>query len=207
MKTFTCAVLFLLSSCLASATQSTTSQGKTMNESKEQTPQIPPDVLRYLKGAPPESLQFDFLIGDWDVAGTRYNPDGSVQMQYKASWTAKYLNDKRMVMDDFKALAPTGQDVSSYVTLRTYSEVTHRWEMSGLSALQPAMNAAWSGVWRDGEMQIEAVGKMPNGGTMMNRIRFFQIEKNSFKWESRISLDEGKNWGLNASLIATRTSR
>ncbi|MGZ5781068.1 MAG: hypothetical protein ACXWIN_08940, partial [Burkholderiaceae bacterium] len=116
-----------------------------MSESKEQTQQVPPDVLRYLKGAPPESLQFDFLIGDWDVTGTRYKPDGSVLMQYKAVWNATYLNDKRMVMDDFKALAPTGQEISSYVTLRTYSEVTHRWEMSGLSALQPTMNAAWSG--------------------------------------------------------------
>ena len=178
-----------------------------MSESKEQAPQIPPDVLRYLKGAPPESLQFNFLIGDWDVAGTRYNPDGSVLMQYKASWHATYLNDKRMVMDAFKALAPTGQDISSYVTLRTYSEATHRWEMSGLSALQPAMNATWSGVWRDGEMQIEAIGKMSNGGSMRNRIRFFQIEKSSFNWESQVSLDEGKTWTLNASLIASRASR
>lgn len=175
-----------------------------MNEPKVQAPQVPPDVLRYLKGAPSESLQFDFLIGDWDVAGTRYTPDGAVLMQYKASWNAKYLNDKRMVIDDFKALAPTGQDVSSYVTLRTYSEVTHRWEMAGLSALQPAMNAAWSGVWKDGEMQIEAAGKMPDGVTMRNRIRFFQIEKNSFHWESRVSMDDGKTWTLNAALVATR---
>lgn len=178
-----------------------------MDESKEQAPQVPPDVLRYLKGAAAESLQFDFLIGDWDVAGTRYNPDGSVLMQYKASWNAIYLNDRRMVMDDFKALVPTGQAVSSYVTLRTYSEATQRWEMAGLSAFQPAMSATWSGVWRDGEMQIEAIGNTPNGGMMINRIRFFQIGKDSFNWESRISLDNGKTWGLNASLVATRVSQ
>ena len=207
MKFFAGAALFVLSLCVVSATQSSTIKEPAINESKEQAPQVPPDVLRYLKGAPPESLQFDFLIGDWDVTGTRYKPDGSVLMQYKASWNAKYLNDKRMVIDDFKALAPTGQNVSSYVTLRTYSEVTHRWEMSGLSALQPAMNAAWSGVWKDGEMQIDAVGKMPDGATMRNRIRFFQIEKDKFNWESRISMDDGKTWTLNASLAATRAAR
>jgi hypothetical protein len=191
---------------LALAAQPTTPQDRTMNESRQQAPQIPPDVLRYMKGAPPESLQFDFLIGDWDVAGTRYNPDGSVLMQYKANWHANYLNDKRMIIDDFKALAPTGQAVSSYVTLRTYSEVTHRWEMAGLSALQPAMNAIWSGIWKDGEMQIDAIGKTPGGGTMHNRIRFYQIEKNSFHWESKVSLDEEKTWTSNATLVATRAS-
>src|ERR1017187_10422765 len=100
-------------------------QGKKMTDSKNQ---VPPDVTRYLKGAPPESRQFDFLIGDWDVAARRFREDGSVLFQYKASWTARYLNDSRMIMDDFKALAPTGQEISSFVTLRTYSEVTRHWE-------------------------------------------------------------------------------
>jgi hypothetical protein len=178
-----------------------------MSESKEQAPQLPPDVQRYLQGARAESLQFDFLIGEWDVAGTRYNPEGAVLMQYQASWHAQYLNGKRMVMDDFKVLAPTGQEISSFVTLRTWSEATHRWEMAGLSALQPAMNAAWSGAWRDGEMQIEAIGKTPQGGTMINRIRFFGIEKNQFNWDSQVSLDEGKTWTRNATLVATRRAQ
>ncbi len=67
-----------------------------MNNSKDQVlptlapqvppmAQVPPDVLRYLKGASPESRQFDFLIGDWDVAATRYKGDGSVLLQYRAS--------------------------------------------------------------------------------------------------------------------------
>ena len=34
-----------------------------MSESNIQPQQIPPDVARYLAGAPPESRQFDFLIG------------------------------------------------------------------------------------------------------------------------------------------------
>ncbi len=48
--------------------------------------QVPPDVIRYLQDAPPESQQFDFLIGNWDVAATRYKEDGSVLLQYRASW-------------------------------------------------------------------------------------------------------------------------
>lgn len=167
--------------------------------------QVPPDVARYLSGPPPESQQFDFLIGDWSIAGTRYKPDGSVSFQYKATWNAKYLNEGRMIVDDFKAYAPTGQAISSYVTLRTYSETNHRWEMTGLAALQPAVNAEWFGEWKDGEMLMSATGKDPAGNVVKTKIRFFHIAKDSFEWESLVSLDDGKTWTKSAMLLASRT--
>lgn len=177
-----------------------------MQTSTSQAPQVPPEVARYLKGAPPESRQFDFLIGDWDVSATRYQEDGTPLFQYKASWTAKHLNDGRMVVDDFKALTPTGQAVSSYVTLRTYSEVTKRWEMAGLAALQPAAAMQWHGELKDGEMLMDARGTDPAGHPVHTRIRFFDIEKNSFRWESQTSRDDGKTWVRTAALVAARVS-
>ncbi len=168
---------------------------------------MPPEVARYLKGAPPESQQFDFLIGDWDVTVIRYKDDGSPLVQYQASWNAKHLNEGRMIVDDFKALGPTGQAVSSYVTLRTYSEVTHRWEMVGLSALQPAASAEWFGALKDGEMLLDASGRDPAGILVKTRIRFFNIAKNSFNWESNISSDEGTTWIRTASLLASRVPK
>ncbi len=105
------------------------------------TPQFPPEVLRYLEGPSSESRQFDFLIGEWNVEATRYKEDETPALNYRAIWSAKSLNEGRMVMDDFQALAPNGEPISSYVTLRTYSEVTRRWEMVGLQALQPSVAA------------------------------------------------------------------
>lgn len=177
-----------------------------MPEPKSQAPQVPPEVARYLQGAPPESRQFDFLIGDWDVAATRFKEDGSVLFQYKAAWNAKYLNEGRMIVDDFQAHAPTGQAISSYVTLRTYCEVTGRWEMAGLAALQPAASAQWHGEWKDGEMLLEANGKDPSGAMVQTRIRFHEIASNSFSWESKASRDEGKTWIKTASLLASRVA-
>jgi hypothetical protein len=179
-----------------------------MQESESQAPrapQVPPDVARYLRGAPPESQQFKFLIGDWTVAATRYKPDGSVLFQYKASWSAQYLNEGRMIVDDFKAYAPTGQAISSYVTLRTYSETHRRWEMAGLAALQPAGTAEWVGEWKDGEMLISATGKDPAGNWIKTKIRFFNIAERSFEWESHASMDDGQTWSRAASLLASRT--
>ncbi|MEO8957427.1 MAG: hypothetical protein ABI304_00660 [Rudaea sp.] len=177
-----------------------------MQESEIQTPQMPPEVAQYLKGPSPESAQFDFLIDDWSVAATRYKDDGSPLFQYKASWNAKYLNDARMSVDDFKAYAPTGQAVSSYVTLRTYSEVTRRWEMVGLSALQPSARAEWYGEMKDDEMLLHASGKDPAGNMVNTKIRFFSITKDSFSWESKVSHDEGMTWVKTASLLASRAS-
>jgi hypothetical protein len=178
-----------------------------VQQSPAPSQQIPPDVARYLKGATTESHQFDFLIGQWDVAATRYKEDGSALLQYRASWRAESLNDGRMIMDDFKALGPRGEPVSSFVTLRTYSEVTRRWELQGLAALQPSAPVEWHGVWKDGEMLLDATGRRPDGQSLRTRIRFFQIQSDRFSWESNVSLDDGKNWVRNASLTATRVPR
>lgn len=178
-----------------------------MNASTDKATQVPPFAAEYLRGATFESRQFDFLIGDWDVAGARHKPDGSLLLQFRGSWSARYLNEGRMILDDFKVFAPTGEEISSYVTLRTYSEATHRWEMSGLAAFQPAIVAQWHGEWKDGEMQIEAIGEDPNGTPILNRIRFFRIERDRFSWESNVSLDDDKTWIPVASLTATRALR
>jgi len=207
MRFVACAIILAVSPSIGAVGPPTKSEEQIVQESKSHAPQVPPEVARYLKGAPPEGQQFDFLIGDWDVAATRYKEDGSPLFQYKASWNAKYLNEGRMIVDDFKAYAPTGQAVSSYVTLRTYSEATHRWEMAGLSALQPAASAEWYGELKDGEMLLDASGKDSVGNKVKTKIRFFNIAKNSFGWESKVSRDEGKTWIKTASLLASRVSR
>jgi hypothetical protein len=207
MRFAACAIILALLPSIGGAAPPTKSEEQLVPESKSQAPQVPPEVARYLKGPSPEGQQFDFLIGDWDVAATRYKEDGSPLIQYKATWNAKYLNEGRMIVDDFKAYAPTGQAVSSYVTLRTYSEATRRWEMAGLSALQPAASAEWYGELKDGEMVLDASGKDLAGNTVKTKIRFFNIAKNSFSWESKVSRDEGKTWIKTASLLASRVSQ
>ena len=207
MRFVACVIILALSQSIGAAAPPTKSEEQIVQESKSQAPQVPPEVARYLKGPSPEGQQFDFLIGDWDVAATRYKEDGSPLFQYKASWNAKYLNDGRMIVDDFKAYTPTGQAVSSYVTLRTYSEATHRWEMAGLSALQPAASAEWYGELKDGEMLLDASGKDPAGNLVKTKIRFFNIATNSFSWESKVSRDEGKTWIKTAFLLASRVSQ
>lgn len=169
-----------------------------------QAHQVPPEVARYLQGPGDEAKQFDFLIGDWAVEATRFKEDGTPAFNYAASWSAKHLNEGRMVFDDFKALGPTGVPVSSFVTLRTYCEVTKRWEIVGLQALQPALPTEWHGQSEGGEMHLEAIATLPSGQRIQTKIRFFDVSSASFSWESSMSLDQGKTWRKTASLKAKR---
>jgi len=166
--------------------------------------QVPPEVARYLQGSGPEAKQFDFLIGNWDVEATRYKEDESPAFNYSASWSARHLNEGRMILDDFQALGPTGVPVSSFVTLRTYSEVTKRWELVGLQALQPSVPTEWHGTFTDGQMFLDTIATLPNGHRVYTKIRFFDLKPDSFSWESSMSLDQGHTWRRTASLKAKR---
>jgi hypothetical protein len=165
---------------------------------------LPVDLERYIDGPGPESLQFDFLIGDWAVEGTRFSPSGDVLATYFGRWQAEYRHDKRMVVDDFSIHLPNGQEISSFVTVRSYSPLTQRWEIAGLGAFQPALQGEWFGNWTDGTMILQAKGKGPEGHEIRNLIKFHEITPESFHWESRTSLDGGVTWILAASVFATR---
>lgn len=167
-------------------------------------PAVPPDVAHYLAGAPPEAVQFAFLLGSWDVAGTRWQRDGSVALAYRASWEARTINDGRMIVDEFKAYAPGGAEVSCFVTLRTYSPQARRWEIAGLPSLQAANASAWHGQWTGDEMVLEADVSGPQGQAWRNRIRFFAIAADAFSWDSHLCEDGGGSWFKVASLQARR---
>jgi hypothetical protein len=78
--------------------------------------------------------------------------------------------------------------------------------LQGLAALQPTSAVEWHGVWQNGQMMLDASGQGPDGKPLMTRIRFFQIEKGSFSWESEVSRDTGRTWSRSAMLKAFRVS-
>ena len=175
----------------------------TLNTSASPTA-VPPQIARYVNGPLSEDRQFDFLIGDWNVKATKFNPGGAALAHYEALWSARSLNEGRMIVDDFKALAPDGRPISSFVTLRTYCVEMRRWEMVGLTAMQSAGRMEWHGVWVDGEMRIDAVGLDPSGCEVRTRIRFSDISAERFIWASESSVSGGP-WQKTASLVATRS--
>jgi hypothetical protein len=182
------------------------SRGREVHLSLEspKTGPIPPHIARYLTGAPEEAGQFGFLIGNWSVEGARYDASGTVQFRYQARWRAEYLHERRIVLDDFTFVSPAGEELSSFVTLRTYAPITNRWEIAGLAALEPGLNGQWNGCAVGAEMHLAAEIRMPNGSVLHNRETFRDIEPNCFRWESHNSHDYRATWTLASALIANR---
>lgn len=176
-----------------------------MTDTSNKLVNISPEVRNYLRGATEECLQFDFLIGRWTVDGSRYNADGELLQKYGGTWRAEYLHDKRIVLDDFTICLPSGEEVSSFVTLRTYSPITNRWEMAGLAAFQPSLSGKWFGNLGDGEMHLSVENEEADGRVVKHRIRFFDIGPDTFRWERRLSYDGGNTWVLASFLIASRS--
>jgi hypothetical protein len=170
------------------------------------TETIPPHVARYLAGAPKEAGQFAFLIGEWSARGNRYHASGAIQFRYQARWRAQYLHERRMVLDDFTFLSPAGEEISSFVTLRTYAPTTDRWEVAGLAALEPGWCGQWNGRAEGAEMRLVAEIRLPEGRAFYNRERFHDIEADSFRWESHDSHDDRATWTLASALVANRVS-
>ncbi len=172
-----------------------------MNEKQK----IPPEVLAYISGPNlPEHQEFDFLIGKWNVKGSRLLPNGET-MDYNGEWEANYINEKRMIMDEFKILSPTGNPISAYVTLRSYSPLSKRWELTGLAAMMSAHSMTeWYGNMNGNEMRLIAKGITPDGKDFINEIKFYDISRKSFNWKSSLSFDNGENWIKNGDLVAER---
>ena len=167
---------------------------------------VPLDLAGNLSGLPEEASQFDFLIGDWSVSALRYDAPGTVRSRFQARWRAEYLHEKRMLLDDFTVVSPSGEELSSFLTLRTYARASGRWEIAGLAALQPGMDGRWNGHAVGAEMHCAAEIRMANQSVLHSRERFHAIERDQFLWESRISHDDGKSWTLVSSLIASRVN-
>lgn len=206
MRKYLLAFLLIVGSAVYAITDGTTQGRKAMTTVEKVSPSIPPEIVTYIKGASEkEHYQFDFLIGFWNVEVKRYNPDGT-KSEYKAAWEAKYLNSKRMIFDDFKALSPDGKELSSFVTLRTFSPITNRWEIAGLGAHLPNTISEWYGQFMDERMQLDATGLTPDGKKVNNRVTFYDISRDQFSWESNLSFDDGVSWVKVASLVAVRFS-
>jgi hypothetical protein len=175
-----------------------------LNSDSPNTETVPSHITRYVAGAPEQAGQFGFLIGSWSVQGSRYDAAGDVQLRYLARWRAEYLHDRRMVFDDFIFLSPSGEELSSFVTLRTYAPTVGRWEIAGLAALEPGLNGQWNGCAVGDEIHLAAEIRLSNGGVLHNRERFHDIKSDSFRWESHNSHDDRATWILTSALIANR---
>ena len=172
-------------------------------EATAQTPDSGDAVVGESVSTPAPNLpegthQFGFMIGDWDVHFTRYNPEtGEVLYELDATQKVRYVNSGSMIYDEWIGYdRETGEQSSHGVTLRSYSDSTGQWEHAYLMSGSPDKASSFSGEWRDGEMHASGGSPLPDGRLFRFRLKFYNIGPDRFDWMEEWSIDDGETWHL-----------
>lgn len=147
--------------------------------------------------APPETGQFDFVIGDWDVWITWTPAEGDPQ-SYAAKWHNHWIIDGYAVMQEWRGPYLTGAE------FRYYDPQKKGWH--GHNIYVGGEWKATTAEFKDGNMIVYIASAGPNGD-FINRETYYDITANSFKMKSDRSYDDGKTWETGAYFMtATRSS-
>lgn len=131
----------------------------------------------------PESSQFDFWVGDWDLAWNDTS-HGSNKI-YK-------IMDGCGVQENFSdpAMNYKGQSWSMYNANAKIWQQTWVDNQGGYIAL--------TGKYENGEMKLATQGrKLPDGKEIISRMVFFNIHPDAFDWRWEATTDNGITWKPN----------
>ena len=144
----------------------------------------------------PEQLQalyeqhkgdFDYLLGDW-----QFTADNKQYGKSNGRWSAVRLATGQ-ILDEYRLVDDKGATFYVTATIRNYDAIHDRWELIGMddrNGLQDFGTAQRVG----GEMRIEQKFGVSGGNPTVMRIRYYNIQANSFSWAGDQSTDNGKTW-------------
>ncbi len=110
-------------------------------------------------------------------------------------------------MDEFNRLSPEGKETSCAITLRTYCLKTEQWVSTFLFSQQQTIPDSFTGKFVDGEGHFKTVFKISDDLTLIAKVRFIDIQKDSFEWEIHHSTDGGKTWVHRQTNLVKRVSQ
>lgn len=147
------------------------------------------------------SKEYDFLVGSWSCEWVQFSENKKVAA-YPCEWEGKYTLDGTMMQDDFRMYA-NDKLVFAGTTLRTFVPHKNRWDLAFLASNMGHWPNFY-GNWTGDEMAITSQGE-DKGGKYDAKIRFHQIEKDSFTWEMKKTYDQGETWEIGSRIYAKRT--
>jgi len=146
--------------------------------------------------------QYDFLMGDWDVAVTVRRQQGA-DLEYRAKWHNYWLAERQVLMQEWTEPGSKGFE------LRSYSRQDKKWHGRNIYVPDP-------GEWYDntaelvaGEMIVTTRRKGPDGRETISREIYHDIGPDHFSIRTEVSSDGGKSWqpgGYRARMTRSRLS-
>lgn len=145
--------------------------------------------------APPETASWGQLAGEWECTNYVPRPDGKWQPVGKAVWLWKYILDGYAVQDLWYqpfieksvTVSASPHDVTG-TNVRMYRPKTGKWDLSWF--VNSTNNTAHFTATNEKDGSIVMIKKEPP----LQRVTFYDITENSFRWKSENSKDNGQTW-------------
>lgn len=136
--------------------------------------------------APAQLADYQELIGRCHCKSIRRNQDGNWPDTVNAVWQFKYVLGGWAVQDE------TWKDDGTYTSsLRQYNSDSAEWVVTYFSSSSPTPPPHWTGGRKGDKMVLYRPQKSPNGLDGFNRLTFYDISEQGFKWIGEwVSQDE-----------------
>jgi hypothetical protein len=149
-------------------------------------------VVAHSQGAPlpipPEASQFDFFVGKWDAA---WGKDLHGTNQITKRWN-------RVVVEEFNG--HPGMPLEGH-SVSVYDVNTKLWKQTWVDNEGSYLD--FMGGFADGKMALSR-SFAKDGKTVQQRMVWFDITPNAFKWNWERSLDGGQTWEVQWAIRYTR---
>jgi len=167
------------------------------------------DENSYVGQLPEESHQYDFMIGDWDIATTGFDVKGNITGTGKGIWWAEHMHGGRVVYENAVMINDDGTLEANMPAMRTYVPELDSWRSRHMFPLGGSDNYVCENVgkWKQGVMNLDSDCIRLNGELVDHaRIRFFDIDQDNFSytWESS---KDSINWTKHVLIKASRRSQ
>lgn len=144
--------------------------------------------LVYAQTESPESY-FDFWVGNWEL--TWETPDG---IEGTGTNLIEKTLDGVVIQENFRALTGTYAGMKG-TSLSVYNPQTQTWKQAW--ADNQGSYFDFTGITDDGQRIFQTTEtELPDGRTIIQRMRFYNIDEHSLTWDWESSFDGGETWTL-----------
>jgi hypothetical protein len=155
-------------------------------------------------GAPAETAQFAFLVGEWHCETRFMRPDGSGYNEGEATWTGRFILDGWAIQDIWAS--GSGGSTFRGTNIRSFNPRTGKWDNRWL----PSGTLQWK--YYEATKQEDTMVMIGGEGTdargpYIDRNVFHDITPDHWQWRKDRSYDGEKTWVEGIGYIdATRVS-
>jgi hypothetical protein len=179
-------------------------------------PSLTPCAAQHGGGPPPvttaprEASQYDFLIGQWELA---VKPEATTlaakihgMPKLTGTWKAWRALDGWGVEDALRIVDASGNPLAMTQFVRVYNAAAHQWALTAVEAYHGRITtstARWTGAGMESTARITD----EDGKPFLSRTRVYKITPTSFRYQQDRSNDDGKTWSEGVLTIdAKRTA-